>query len=146
MRVVIAADTFPPQRTSGAVQIRDLASEFAAQGHEPTVIVPSSGLDVPWKIEWVSGVQVIRCRTPDNKDIEYVRRTINELRLPYVLLRALRQSKLSTARWQGVVWYAPSIFLGPIVRTLRRESGCRSYLILRDIFPEWAVDMGLMGR
>jgi glycosyltransferase involved in cell wall biosynthesis len=146
MRVVIAADTFPPQRTSGAVQIRDLASEFAAQGHEPTVIVPSSGLDVPWKIECVSGVQVLRCRTPDIKDIGYVRRTINELCLPYVFLRALRQSKLSTARWQGVVWYAPSIFLGPIVRTLRRESGCRSYLILRDIFPEWAVDMGLMGR
>jgi glycosyltransferase involved in cell wall biosynthesis len=45
-----------------------------------------------------------------------------------------------------VVWYSPSIFLGPIVRVLRRENSCRSYLILRDIFPEWAVDMGLMRR
>jgi glycosyltransferase involved in cell wall biosynthesis len=25
-------------------------------------------------------------------------------------------------------------------------SGCKGYLIVRDIFPEWAVDMGLMGR
>lgn len=25
-------------------------------------------------------------------------------------------------------------------------SGCPGYLILRDIFPEWAVDMGLMSR
>jgi hypothetical protein len=25
-------------------------------------------------------------------------------------------------------------------------SACRSYLIIRDIFPEWAVDMGLLGR
>ena len=28
----------------------------------------------------------------------------------------------------------------------KRQSRCPSYLIIRDIFPEWAVDMGLMGR
>jgi glycosyltransferase involved in cell wall biosynthesis len=55
-------------------------------------------------------------------------------------------SGLRPVRWDGVVWYAPTIFLGPLVRRLRRESGCRSYLILRDIFPEWAVDMGIMRR
>ena len=146
MRVVIVADTFPPLRTSGAVQLRDLTREFAAQGHAPTVIVPSSDLHVPWKIESVNGATVLRCRTPGTKDIGYVRRTINEMRLSYLLLRALRASELSRARWDGVVWYAPSIFLGPIVRVLRRENRCRSYLILRDIFPEWAVDMGLMRR
>jgi glycosyltransferase involved in cell wall biosynthesis len=146
MRVVILADTFPPQRTSGAVQLRDLAREFAEQGHEPTVIVPSGEIDVAWKIETAMRVTILRCRTPGTKDIGYVRRTINEMRLPYTLLRALRESKLTRAPWGGIIWYSPSIFLGPIVRVLRRESGCRSYLILRDIFPEWAVDMGLMGR
>jgi glycosyltransferase involved in cell wall biosynthesis len=29
---------------------------------------------------------------------------------------------------------------------LKQASECRSYLVLRDIFPEWAVDMGLIGR
>ncbi|TKB05342.1 MAG: glycosyltransferase family 4 protein, partial [Mesorhizobium sp.] len=38
------------------------------------------------------------------------------------------------------------IFHGPMVSALKRESGCKGYLIIRDIFPEWAVDMGLMGR
>lgn len=146
MRVAIIADTFPPLRTSGAIQLRDLVGEFARQGHETTAIVPGSGLGVPWKIETFAGATVLRCRTPATKDIGYVRRTINELRLPYVLLRALHESNLSRRRWDGVVWYAPSIFLGPIVRVLKRASGCRAYLILRDIFPEWAVDMGLMDR
>jgi glycosyltransferase involved in cell wall biosynthesis len=146
MRVVIVSDTFPPLRTSGAVQLRDLTREFVAQGHEPTVIVPGSGLDVPWKIENVDGAVVLRCRATGTKDIGYLRRTINEMRLPYVLLRALRASGLSRTRWDGVIWYAPSIFLGPIVRILRQENRCRSYLILRDIFPEWAADMGVMRR
>ncbi|MDZ7811696.1 MAG: glycosyltransferase family 4 protein, partial [Ideonella sp.] len=32
------------------------------------------------------------------------------------------------------------------VSTLKKSSRCKGYLIIRDIFPEWAVDMGLMGR
>jgi len=146
MRIAIIADTYPPLRISGAVQVRDLARELVIQGHEPTVIVPRGPLDGPSKLERADGVTVLRCRTPPTKDIGYIRRTINEMRLPYALLRALRQSELRNVRWDGVVWYSPTIFLGPIVRALRRTSRCRSYLILRDIFPEWAVDMGLLKR
>ena len=40
MRVALIADTFPPLRTSGAVQLRDLAREFVRQGHELTVMLP----------------------------------------------------------------------------------------------------------
>ena len=58
----------------------------------------------------------------------------------------LRKSPLAKVCWDGVIWYAPTIFLGPIVNTLKKASGCPSYLIIRDIFPEWAVDMGLLGR
>ncbi len=146
MRILIIADTFPPLRTSGAVQLRDLAREFVIQGHEPAVIVPDGGLTAPWTIEQAYGATVLRCRAPTTKDIGYVRRTINEWRLPYVLLRGLRQSDLRARRWEGIVWYSPTIFLGPIVRILRREHGCRSYLILRDIFPQWALDLGLMRK
>jgi glycosyltransferase involved in cell wall biosynthesis len=146
LRIVIIADTFPPLRTSGAVQLRDLAREFAVKGHEPTVIVADAGLPSPWTIDHCGGVTVLRCRTPTTKDIGYVRRTINEMRLPYSLLRGLRQSDLRHARWDGIVWYSPTIFLSPIVRALRRENGCPSYLIVRDIFPDWALDMGLMSR
>jgi len=32
------------------------------------------------------------------------------------------------------------------VRRLKRESECKSYLIIRDIFPEWALDLGLMRK
>jgi glycosyltransferase involved in cell wall biosynthesis len=131
---------------SGAVQMRDLVREFADQGHEPTVIVPDASQPESWKIERNGRITVLRVRTPRTKDIDYIRRTINEMRLPWVLLRAVRASGVGSQRWDGVVWYSPTIFLGPIVRALRRQSGCRSYLILRDIFPEWVVDMGLMRR
>lgn len=109
-------------------------------------MVASPELGEDWRIDYLDGVQVVRLRTPKTKDVNYVRRTLGEFMMPFAMLRNLRKSELANQRWDGVVWYSPSIFLGPMVNALKRTSKCPSYLILRDIFPEWAVDMGLMGR
>jgi glycosyltransferase involved in cell wall biosynthesis len=146
MRIALIADTFPPLRTSGAVQLWDLSREFVQQGHSLTVLMPTAGLSTPWLLEDFDGVQVLRLRAPKTKDINYVNRTINEFLMPFAMLRNLRKSPLVKERWDAVVWYAPSIFHGPIANALKKASGCKGYLIIRDIFPEWAADMGLMGR
>jgi len=146
MRIALIADTFPPLRTSGAVQLRDLSREFVQQGLALTVMLPTAGLSTPWLLEDFDGVQVLRLRSLKTKVINYVSRTINEFLMPFVMLRNLRKSPLAQERWGGVVWYAPSIFLGPIANALKKASHCKGYLIVRDIFPEWAADMGLMGR
>ncbi len=146
MRIALIADTFPPLRTSGAVQLRDLSREFARQGHALTVMLPAAELSQPWALERADGVEVLRLRAPRTKDIGYVRRTLGELVMPFAMRRHLKRSPLAAQQWDGVVWYAPSIFHGPLASSLKKASGCKGYLIIRDIFPEWAVDMGLMGR
>jgi glycosyltransferase involved in cell wall biosynthesis len=146
MRIALIADTFPPLCNSGAVQLRDLSREFVRQGHELTVILPSADIKQLWALENVDGVQVLRLSSPRTKDIGYVRRTLGELFMPFVMLRGLKKSPLANQKWDGVAWYSPSIFHGPLVSALKKASHCKSYLIIRDIFPEWAVDMELMGR
>jgi glycosyltransferase involved in cell wall biosynthesis len=88
----------------------------------------------------------LRLRSPKTKDINYVRRTINEFLMSFIMLHNLRKSPLAKKRWDGVVWYAPSIFFGPIANALKKANKCKAYLIIRDIFPEWAADIGLMSR
>lgn len=146
MKFALIADTFPPLRTSGAVQLRDLSREFARQGHELTVLLPAWDQDEAWRLEQLDGVQVLRLKSPRTKDINYVRRTLAEFWMPFAMRRSLAASPLKDQRWDGVIWYAPSIFHGPLASHLKRRSACPGYLIVRDIFPEWAVDMGLMGR
>jgi glycosyltransferase involved in cell wall biosynthesis len=146
MRIALIADTYSPLCTSGAVQLRDLSVEFAKQGHEVTMMVASPELEVPFHIEEWRGVRVVRLRALRTKDVGYVRRSINEFLMPFAMLSNLRKSPLAAEKWDGVAWYSPTIFLGLMVSALKRASGCRSYLIIRDIFPEWAADMGLMGR
>ena len=145
-RIVLIADTFSPLRTSGAVQLRDLSREFARRGFDLTVLLPSPDQHEGCVEEKIDGVTVVRFRTPRTKDVSYVRRTLAEFFMPLSMLFRMRKSSLARQRWDGVVWYSPSIFHGPLVKALKESSGCKSYLIIRDIFPNWAVDVGLMGR
>ena len=146
MRVALIADAFPPLRTSGAVQLRDLSREFLKQGHEITVILPSAEINRSWLLEDTEGVRVLRLRAPKTKDVNYIRRTFAEFFMPFFMRRNLRKSPLAKELWDGVVWYSPSIFHGPLVRAIKLTSNCKSYLIIRDIFPQWTVDMGLMSK
>lgn len=111
-----------------------------------TVMLPAPEQVAPWELEDFDGASVLRLRAPRTHDLPYTRRTIAEFLMPFAMRRNLARSPLAHTHWDGVVWYAPSIFHGPLVHTLKRASGCKGYLIVRDIFPEWVVDMGLMGR
>lgn len=91
-------------------------------------------------------VQVLRLAGPRTRDNSYLRRTVSELLLPFVMMRSLRKSPFRDTPWDLVAWYSPTIFFGPLIWLLKRASGCRTYLILRDIFPEWALDLGLFRK
>jgi len=146
LKLVMIADTFPPARNSGAVQLNDLAFELGRQGHSVTVVLPLHSLKRPSQIQEIDGIRILRIKAPKTKGINYVRRTLNELVMPYFMMYCLVRKKLSSEEWDGIIWYSPSIFHGPLVKFLKRSNNCKGYLILRDIFPEWALEIGLIRR
>ena len=148
--IALISTDYPPLRTSAAVQLRDLSREFAAQGHRPVVIVPSPMSDKPWVVEQLDGIEVLRVAAPPTRSPSFVRRAIAEMWLPFAMYLNIRRSPFASASWDLLVWYSPPIFFGPLIAKLLRKSKgknkTRTYLILRDIFPEWAVDLGLVRR
>lgn len=137
---------FPPLRSSGAVQMRDLVEEFCRKGHQVTCLIPSSNIVSTHIVESQFGAKIIRVKTPSTKRRSKVVRALSESLTPLFVLRYILANRKELSQFDGVIWYSPSIFLGPVARYLKKLSGCRAYLIVRDIFPEWAVDMGLMSR
>ncbi len=146
MHFVLIADAFPPMKTSAAVQLRDLSHEFVRQGHQLTVILPDSNLKQKWTLEEQGNISLLRLKAPRTKDVSYFRRAISEYMLSYLMYRNFKSSPLAETKWNGLIWYSPTIFFGKLVKKLKALSHCNTYLILRDIFPEWAVDMGLLNR
>ena len=144
--IAVISTDYPPLRTSAAVMLRDLVQQFAALGHRPVVIVPSLTSDQRWTVERLDGIEVLRVAAPPTRASTHIRRAIAEMWLPFAMLRNVRKSPFRSAKWDVLVWYSPPIFFGPLVWALRRASGARTYLILRDIFPEWALDLGLIKK
>lgn len=146
MLIALISTDYPPLRTSAAVQLRDLAQQFAALGHRPVVIVPAPLSGKRWEVEQQDGIEILRVAAPPTRSPSFVRRALAEMWLPFAMYRNIRKSPFAAVKWDLLVWYSPPIFFGPLIAAMHRKSGAWRYLILRDIFPEWAVDLGLVRR
>lgn len=146
MKLAIISNEFPPLMSSGAVQVKDLANEFFEQGHDVTVVTATYGLNKKFKIENNDGVRIVRFPALKTKEVSYFRRTLNEILTPYLMIFNLKRSPIVNDHWDAILWYSPTIFLAPIARYLKNKSKSPGYLILRDIFPDWAVDMGIIRK
>ena len=146
MKLALIADTFPPLRTSGATQLFDLAVEIACQGHDLTVFIPADDINESFSVSKIEGFTLIRVKVWKFKEVHHLRRGAFELLMPYLMLYSLRGSSYLSLKWNGIIWYSPSIFLGPFVKRLKKISKSSGYLIVRDIFPGWLVDLGLLRK
>jgi len=146
MRLALVADTFPPLRTSGAAQLLDLAKEIALRGHKLTVFIPIGSIHSRYKVSEEHGFRVVYIRSPNFKNKSNLMRGLAELLLPACMYFSLLGTRELSIRWDGVIWYSPTIFLSPFVHLLKFKSKCHSYLILRDIFPDWLLDMRLINK
>lgn len=146
MKLLLIADAFPPMRTSAAVHMHELTLELIEQGHEVTVIIPTASSDLPLRFDRVNQFRLVSVLTPKTKDVGYIRRTIAEFLSPYILYSRLKSNSIINESFDGIIWYSPTIFFGPLISRLKRRYGCTAYLVLRDMFPDWAVDLGLMKK
>lgn len=146
MRLVIVADAFPPMRSSASIQLWDLAVDMKGLGHDIWVLVPTSDIPQTSVLEDMGGIKILRLRARKTKDIGYVKRAVNEFLMPFLMIKQYRSSQAKGYQWDGVIWYSPTIFLGLVAWYLKTKSGCKAYLILRDIFPKWALDLQLMKK
>jgi glycosyltransferase involved in cell wall biosynthesis len=140
---LIIDDYLPNSIKAGAKMMHDLGVEFVRQGHTVTVITPEPGLHERLQICELDGVTVCRFKSGKIKNVSQVKRALNETLLSRNAWKALR-GRLQEDTHDLIVYYSPTIFWGPLVNKLKKSWGCPSYLILRDLFPQWAVDKGLL--
>jgi len=146
MKIVIIVETLPPHASSASVQMFDLAKEFVNQKFSVTVLVAAPHLNKRFYIENIDGVEVVHLKTLVTKDIGYIRRAMSEFYMSYAMIRNLKKTKYNNYKWDFLIWYSPTIFHGPLVKFLKKTNNIKSYLIIRDIFPEWALDIGILNR
>lgn len=144
MRIVLLVDDFLPESTKiHAKMFYDLALEFIGRGHQVVVIVPGS-----WNqkqnliVDCLDGIEVWRFKSKPTRGVGKVRRAINETMLSWRAYRAIA-SRVRLQAFDLCVNYSPTIFYGPLAYYLKRL-GAYNYLVLRDFFPQWVIDQGMI--
>ena len=146
MKIAVITTDYHPLRSSAAVQLRDLAQGLIDAGHEPVVLAPTESCRPTWREETVEGVRILHLAAPRMKSRPHWQRGIAEACMPFAMIYSMWRSPYSFSSWDAVIWYSPSIFFGPLVLALKFRSKCPTYLILRDIFPQWTLDLGLLRK
>lgn len=140
---IVIDDYMPDSIKVGAKMMHELAVEFVTLGHEVTVVMPDPKLKDTSEITELDGVTVCRFRSGEIKNVGKVKRAVNETLLSSYGWKAYKRY-FKEHPHDLIVYYSPTIFWGGLVHRLKKLWGASSYLILRDLFPQWAVDQGLI--
>ena len=145
MRIALLPDDYLPSSTLvHAKMFHELALEFKKQGHDVVVITPGTpDQNKKLIIETFDGVVVWRFRAGLRRGVGKVKRAVNESLLSYFAWNAIKV-EVNKAPFDLCVNYSPTIFFGSLTSKLRRKYNTYIYLVLRDLFPQWVIDEGMI--
>lgn len=145
MKICLIIDDYLPTSIKvGAKMMHELALEFVSHGHTVTVVTPAPDLNSRFEISELDGVTVCRFRSGEIKNVSKVKRAINETLLSYHAWQAYKQY-FQQHPHDLIIYYSPTIFWGRLVSRLKKLWGAASYLVLRDFFPQWVIDNGMLS-
>ena len=145
MKICLIIDDYLPTSIKvGAKMVHELALEFIARGYSVTVVAPAPELGTKFELLKLDGITICRFRSGEIKNVSKVKRAINETLLSYHAWQALK-AYFQKHPHDLIIYYSPTIFWGRLVSRLKKLWGANSYLILRDFFPQWVIDNGLLS-
>lgn len=141
MRVLFLLLTYPKPDESPNMY-SDLIAEFAMGGHKVTVVSAAKEKE-PTTFQREKDIEVLRVKTQKIFNVHPILKGIATVRIPYQFKKAI-QKYLSSNIFDLVLTPTPPITFAAIVSWLKKKHPLKSYLILRDIFPQNARDLGMM--
>ena len=120
----------------------DLANEFAKNGHRVTV-VSAAKENQSTVLSMEKDIEVLRVKMQQFFNVHPILKGIATIRVPYQFKKAIKKH-LSKHIFDLVVTPTPPITFVNIIAWLKQKYPLQSYLILRDIFPQNARDLGMM--
>ena len=123
---------------------QDLMRKFREEGHHVTIVTPLErrlGLDTT--ILEAEGVRFLRVKTLNIIKTHFIEKGIATLAIEYQYLRAIKKY-LGQTKFDIVLYSTPPITFVKVINYIKKRDNAYSYLLLKDIFPQNAVDMKMI--
>lgn len=123
----------------------DLLRVFVAHGNNIVILSPIDSEDCGRKVIREKHSIIIKVFTGKIQKTNIVEKGINTILLEKRFKSVIRRD-LGELRFDLVLFPTPPITLAGAVEYVKKRDGARTYLLLKDIFPQNAVDIGMMSK
>lgn len=124
----------------------DLLREFVKNGHNVYAISPTEKRqNIDTHIVKEDRATILRLQIGNTQKTNIIEKGISTVLIEPTFKRAIKQY-FSDVIFDLVLYSTPPITLVSAVEYVKRRDGARTYLLLKDIFPQNAVDIGIMSK
>lgn len=124
----------------------DLLRKFSHEGHDVYIITPS-GRKHERKSTLVNkdNVTILKVKSPKLQKTNPISKWLTNYFLGKQYFLAIKKH-FSTVKFDLILYSTPPITFSNLVRYIKHKHGAVSYLLLKDIFPQNAVDLRLISH
>jgi len=124
----------------------DLLREFKDRGNNVYTVFPTErrqGKKTHYKIE--NGIHKLRVKTGNITKVALFEKGISTILIEQQFINALKKY-FSGFTFDLILHATPPVTFERVIRYLKKRDGCSSYLLLKDIFPQNAVDLHVLRK
>ena len=130
------------------IQVRgiytDLIREMAAKGINMYVVSPREKRSkLPTELEKKDNINVLKVKVGNITKVAMIEKGISTIRIENQYLKAIKEY-FADIKFDMVMYSTPPITFEKIVTYFKKTQGSKTYLVLKDIFPQNAVDLEMM--
>lgn len=123
----------------------DLMRKFRDEGHQVYIVTPRERqFNMPTSLTAQDGVHILGVKTLNLQKTNVVEKGFGTLLIEYQFEQAI-QKHLGSVKFDLILYSTPPITFTRVIRGLKQKNNSLSYLLLKDIFPQNAVDIRLFS-
>jgi len=124
----------------------DLLRKFAKEGHSVFIVCPfERRKKIESSLTEVGNVHILGVKTLNLTKSNILEKGVAMLLVEYQYKRAIKKY-FSGVHFDLVMYSTPPITFNAVIKSIKREYRTKTYLLLKDIFPQNAVDLGMFPK
>lgn len=125
----------------------DLMRKFRDEGHNLYIVYPNERrLGIPTQVNIQGQVHILGVKTLNVTKTNVIEKGLGQLSLEVLFKNALKKY-FSNVKFDLILYSTPPITFTKVIQYAKKQNpNAMTYLLLKDIFPQNAVDVGMMTK
>ena len=124
----------------------DLMQEMKHNGNDIYVVTPiERRYKQKTSISNINGLNVLKVKTGNLQNVNIIEKGIATLLLERQFIKGI-DKYFENVKFDLIVYSTPPITFSNVVSHVKKRDGSKTYLMLKDIFPQNAVDIEIMKK